>query len=319
MRTTSGPSVVRRAAVVLASLGVSFSFAAPASAAPTTIVGDASPDTLTLGGSTRDVAAVYGGDPTGVVTFTLYGDASCSIVRFTSTVPLVSNGGNTATATSGAFAPPAAGTYFWLAAYSGDDGSGAGDAVADDPSVTVCGDAAQTIVVNPPSSNVAINASATATVNLLPAAKCTAGSGPENAVDGAWSNIYTDKWCVPSGKPTLTVQLPRNAYGYQVERIVIRHAGAGGESPTLNTRAYGLLVTQQKVLVSALGLTTYTSTTSTVATVTANTANATTHNVNLSNATGVTLRIDVPTQGTNQATRIYELEVFGTPSPTPPR
>lgn len=136
--------------------------------------------------------------------------------------------------------------------------------------------------------------------NLLP---CTAGSGPENAVDGAATNIYTDKWCVPSGKPTLT--LPVAAYGYTVSSIVVKHAGVA-ENAVYNTRAFRLLVTQ--------GL----SAPVTVATVTANTASQTTHPVNnLANVTVVQLAIDTPTQGANQATRIYEVEVYGEPTPPP--
>jgi hypothetical protein len=69
---------------------------------------------------------------------------------------------------------------------------------------------------------------------------CTLGSGPENAVDGASSNIYTDKWCVRSGRPTLTLQLTGSLTGWTVSRIVAKHAGAGGESPAMNTRAFGL-------------------------------------------------------------------------------
>jgi hypothetical protein len=66
-----------------------------------------------------DVATVSGGaNPTGTVTFTLYGpnDASCSGTPvFTSTVALA--GGS---ATSASFTPTAAGVYRWTAGYSGD-------------------------------------------------------------------------------------------------------------------------------------------------------------------------------------------------------
>jgi hypothetical protein len=136
---------------------------------------------------------------------------------------------------------------------------------------------------------------------------CTLGSGPENAVDGAASNIYTDKWCVLSGRPTLTLTLLGSLTGYTVSSIVVKHAGAAGESAALNTRAFRLLATTQ--LLSAPV---------TVATVTANTAYQTTHPVNLENVSEVQLVIDTPTQGTNQATRIYEVEVWGDPTPPPP-
>ena len=68
----------------------------------------------------HDTATVSGAfNPTGTVTFSLYGatDPSCTgNPIFTSTVAIASNG----TATSGTFAAPAAGTFHWIASYSGD-------------------------------------------------------------------------------------------------------------------------------------------------------------------------------------------------------
>jgi hypothetical protein len=189
-------------------------------------------------------------------------------------------------------------------------------------------------------TNVALGQPATATVDVLsgitdpicmcgsvlsvlPAPTCSAGSGPENAVDGARSNIYTDKWCVPSGNPTLHISLPASANGYRVSKIVIMHAGAGGEPASLNTRAYTLKATQLQNFFGptgasatgggGLGLCVRVAARSVVATVTANTANITTHSLSLNHVTDVWLTIDRPTQGTNQATRIYEVQVFGSP------
>lgn len=153
-------------------------------------------------------------------------------------------------------------------------------------------------------TNVALHALATATDGLLPALPCTLGSGPEKAVDGAASNIYTDKWCVPSGRPTLHIALPANSHGWTVSKIVIKHAGVAGENPVYNTRAYTL---------SAWSYGQHTI----VATVSLNTANQTVHDVFLTSQTAVDLTIDTPTQGTNQATRIYEVEVWASPTPQP--
>ena len=172
-------------------------------------------------------------------------------------------------------------------------------------------------------TNVALNALTFSTYDLLtPALPCTLGSGSENAVDGAASNIYTDKWCVLRGKPTLTIQLPLNAYGFTVNQIVVKHAGVAGESPTLNTRAYTLTAVQQlwqqvwdRYFFDWIWVSTPIETT--VATVTANTANQTVHNVSLDHVTALDLTVDVPTQGTNTATRIYEVEVWGVPSAPP--
>lgn len=82
----------------------------------------ASPTTTTVGAAIHDVAAVSGGaNPTGTVTFSLYGpgDTTCS-------TDLVSGPGFTdvplsgGAATSADFATNAVGTYHWVATYNGD-------------------------------------------------------------------------------------------------------------------------------------------------------------------------------------------------------
>jgi hypothetical protein len=157
-------------------------------------------------------------------------------------------------------------------------------------------------------TDVALHAATTATVLGLPAPTCSAGSGPDKAVDGASSNIYTDKWCVPSGQPTLTINLSGSAYGYTVSHVVVKHAGVAGESTSYNTRAFRLRVVQ-----------TSSSTPLTVATVTGNPASETSNTVTVGNVSQVQLLVDQPTQalGATSATRIYEVEVWGTPSTTP--
>jgi mannosyl-glycoprotein endo-beta-N-acetylglucosaminidase len=131
---------------------------------------------------------------------------------------------------------------------------------------------------------------------------CTLGSGPENAVDGAASNIYTDKWCVPTGRPTLTLQLSGSLSGWTVSHIVVKHAGAGGESPALNTRAFQLRV-RTSPLAPWIP----------IAAVAGNSASVTDHPVGIAGVFDVQLLVDVPTQTLNPATRIYEVEVWGTP------
>jgi uncharacterized repeat protein (TIGR01451 family) len=75
---------------------------------------------VTLGAAISDRATLSGGNnPTGQITFNLYGpnDANCNgAVIFTSTVA-VSGTGNYV---SGSFTPTTAGTYRWIANYSGD-------------------------------------------------------------------------------------------------------------------------------------------------------------------------------------------------------
>ena len=103
-------------------------------AAPT-IVTRASPG-VTLGGSISDTATMSGGfNPTGTVTFNLYGpdNSTCTGgVVFSSTVPLV-NG----TAASGSFIPNLPGTYRWVAFYSGDANNQLAEGLCDDPNETV--------------------------------------------------------------------------------------------------------------------------------------------------------------------------------------
>ncbi len=176
--------------------------------------------------------------------------------------------------------------------------AGVSPAQAEIPGVPICAPA----LGQNCTGNVALNA-----VALSSHLPCTLGSGPQNAVDGAASNIYTDKWCVRSGQPTLTLQLPVYVNGFSLTKIVVKHAGTAGESPALNTKAYRLL-TSPSVLCRLTPL----------VTVTNNTANQTVHNISSDDGSLVRLLVDVPTQGTNQATRIYEVEVWGSWSTKPP-
>ncbi|MCA1683019.1 MAG: beta-propeller fold lactonase family protein [Actinobacteria bacterium] len=127
---------------VVATVGVdSFPIAvavrpAPHGKATPTIATQASPGNL-LGAPVHDTATVSGGaSPTGTVTFQLFSDAGCATQVFTSTNPLGSG-----TATSDTFTPAAAGTYRFIASYSGD---------ASNSAVTsACGAANESVVIAP--------------------------------------------------------------------------------------------------------------------------------------------------------------------------
>src|SRR3954471_6922911 len=84
-----------------------------------TVTTNAGP-TVQLGNNIHDTATLSGGsNPTGSITFNLYGpnDANCTGgVIFTDTVPVNGNG----VYPSDEFKPTAAGTYRWIANYSGD-------------------------------------------------------------------------------------------------------------------------------------------------------------------------------------------------------
>ncbi|MEA2687095.1 MAG: hypothetical protein QOE93_2290 [Actinomycetota bacterium] len=82
----------------------------------------------TIGGSISDTATVTGAvapapTPTGTVTFTLYAPANtnCELDPIFTSAARPLAGGPPPTATSSPFAPAAAGSYRWKAAYSGDD------------------------------------------------------------------------------------------------------------------------------------------------------------------------------------------------------
>jgi hypothetical protein len=89
-----------------------------------------------------DVVTLSGGEnPHGHITYALYGpdDATCSRPAPFVTQTAVSGNGDYA---SRVFVPTAAGTYRWVAAYSGDRDNA--------PSATPCGEQAETVVILPP-------------------------------------------------------------------------------------------------------------------------------------------------------------------------
>jgi hypothetical protein len=107
-----------------------------------------SPSTIILGGSpdsASDTATLDGGfDPTGTITFNAYGPSDTAVCTlgsevFTDTVDVNGNGPYT----SGAFTPSAAGKYWWVASYSGDDNN--------DPASDSCGAQYEVLAVEPPS------------------------------------------------------------------------------------------------------------------------------------------------------------------------
>jgi predicted alpha-1,2-mannosidase len=138
-------------------------------------------------------------------------------------------------------------------------------------------------------SNVALNKAATAD------SSCNANEGPAKAVNGSVSGGTTDKWC--SGGATKFLQVDLGA-SYGIQSFTVRHAGAGGESTTWNTRDFNIQVSTDG--------TTWT----TPVTVTGNTADVTNHPITTTTARYVRLNVTTPTQTTDNAARIYELEVY---------
>jgi hypothetical protein len=122
------------------------------------------------------------------------------------------------------------------------------------------------------------------------------------AVNGSWTGGTDDKWCSPERPAWLRVDL---AAVTGIGNVTLRHAGAGGEDPALNTRDFLLKVSDdgQNWL--------------TVAEITGNTADVTSHDVSV---TGRYVQLDVltPTSNGDPRTRIYEFEVYADPVGEPP-
>ncbi|MFI5916205.1 GH92 family glycosyl hydrolase [Dactylosporangium sp. NPDC051541] len=136
--------------------------------------------------------------------------------------------------------------------------------------------------------NLLLNKAATAD------SSCAASEGPEKAVNGSVSGGNSDKWCSTGASKFLQVDM---GAANHLSSIVVRHAGAGGESATWDTKDFDLQVSSDG------------STWTTVASPRGNTADVTTHAVNV---TGRYVRLNVitPTQTTDGAARIYELEAY---------
>ena len=141
-------------------------------------------------------------------------------------------------------------------------------------------------------ANLALNKPATGS------APCNTSEGPEKAVNGSVSGGNTDKWCSKAATRFLQVDLGAS---FSLTRFVLKHAGAGGESVSFNTRDFDLQT-------SANG-TSFT----TAVSVRGNTASVTTHDIAATVARHVRLNVITPTQNTNTSARIYELEVYGGP------
>lgn len=133
---------------------------------------------------------------------------------------------------------------------------------------------------------------------------------PAKAVNGTILDT-NDKWCTDQnpGAQWLKVDIGQTC---NLNRWVVKHAGAGGETATLNTKDFKLQKSNDG--------TTWTD----VDAVTGNTANITDRNVTAFSARYVQLYVTIPTQTTDVHSRIYEFEVYtvsggatSTPTPTP--
>ncbi len=172
--------------VVTAGPTPTLAMSAPASAT----VGQAIVDTLTLAG---------GNNPTGTITFNVYGpnDATCAgPPASTSTVPVAGNGNYT----SAPFTPLAAGTYRWVAAYSGDANNLAVSTACNDP-------AGITTVTAVPAVELVTSATPTATVGqpISDTATLSGGTNPTGAIT---FNLFGPDNATCTGPPVFTSTVP---------------------------------------------------------------------------------------------------------------
>lgn len=143
--------------------------------------------------------------------------------------------------------------------------------------------------ITPPSTdgNIALNKAATAN-------QYVSNETPSKAVDGFTSN--NSKWCsTTSGDKWLKLDLGQS---YTINRWVVKHAGAGGESSLYNTKSFKL----QK----SVNGTTWTD----VDAISNNTSNITDRTISNFSARYVRLYITKPSQTSDSAARIYEFELY---------
>ncbi|MDM4719473.1 discoidin domain-containing protein [Micromonospora sp. WMMA1363] len=142
----------------------------------------------------------------------------------------------------------------------------------------------------PTDSNLALGRPATAS------GQCNGAEGPAKAVNGSVSGGNSDKWCTLTADRWLEVDLGAVR---SLNRFVVEHAAAGGESTSWNTRDFTIDVRSAA-----------SDPWTTAVTVTGNTAAVTTHPVTV-DARYVRLVVTTPTQDNDPATRIYEFEAWG--------
>ena len=125
---------------------------------------------------------------------------------------------------------------------------------------------------------------------------CNDQETPAKAVNGSVSGGNGDKWCSRAASKFLQVDLGAS---FNVSQFLVRHAGAGGENPRLNTRAFDIQVSSDGASFT------------TAATVADNIASVSTHSITPLQARFVRLNVTQAEQNGGGAARIYELEVLG--------
>lgn len=124
---------------------------------------------------------------------------------------------------------------------------------------------------------------------------CKPGEEASKAVNGKVASKTQDKFCTLQTPSWLRIDLQQVS---QISGFTIKHAGAGDEPLSMNTRDFKLRVSPDgktwKTVVAASG----------------NTASITEHRIAPETARYVELDVTKPTQTDDPATRIYEVEVW---------
>lgn len=121
----------------------------------------------------------------------------------------------------------------------------------------------------------------------------SAAEAPDKAIDG----MTTTKWCATGNGPhTLTIDLGKPV---TISDIIISHAEVGGEGAALNTQDYRIQVSEDGKNFKE------------ILKVTGNKKGLTNDAVPVNVARYVKLIVDKPTQGGDNAARIYEVQVMG--------
>jgi serine/threonine protein kinase len=142
------------------------------------------------------------------------------------------------------------------------------------------------------SSNLALNK--TATSNVSP---CDSSESSRKAVNGTWNGGLSDKWCAyNNGTLWWQVDLISN---YRINKVVIYHAGAGGETLDYNTRNFNIQVSVNGTQWE------------TVANISDNKSSITTHMIVPVDARYIRLVVLRGEQSEHNTARIYEVQVFG--------
>ncbi|MEA2300202.1 MAG: hypothetical protein QOE44_737, partial [Solirubrobacteraceae bacterium] len=132
---------------------------------------------------------------TGSITFKLYapGDTTCQTPVFASTVPVSGTGSDD----SQRYTTPSAGTYRWIAAYSGDANNS--------PVANVCGSASQSVIVNKVFPVVTVNAAAGTAGRIHAVAALSGGFAPATGTITFTVTGPNDQFCGGAAVYTATV------------------------------------------------------------------------------------------------------------------